>query len=182
MISQEKHQSNLYQRVRFVDWKWFLCLFSRLHNNWYHRVWFNLVFLGVYPTRMFNDRVCGIVGDAYMRWEQDQLLHSWLLSSLSDSLRTQVIECTHSWQLSNERPTSTFTHGRNLRKFCSELRNTKKGGWCRHSVELGVSSSRKRRKRNSLIKILILFSKPYNRKDFNTNICKDRLLELVQAN
>lgn len=71
----------------------------------------------------------GKVSEEFLRWEQqDQLLLSWLLQSLSESLAMKMIKCAHSYQLWDAIHTHftklTKAKGRQLR---TELRNSKKG-------------------------------------------------------
>lgn len=76
-----------------------------------------------------NDRVASNVSEEYRRWEQqDQLLFSWLLSTLSEPFLIQVVGCAHSWELWGEIHDYFSTRARaRVRQYRSELHNTKKG-------------------------------------------------------
>lgn len=73
-----------------------------------------------------------VTGDAnpeFLDWEQqDALICTWLLSTISDSLLSKLVDCTYSWQVWSEvhRYFNTLltTKARQLR---SELRNLTKG-------------------------------------------------------
>lgn len=57
------------------------------------------------PPRFLTtvDREVGSVNPAYTEWEQqDSLLFTWLLSTLSDTLLPRVVRCVHSWQVWEE--------------------------------------------------------------------------------
>lgn len=69
------------------------------------------------------------VNDAYLDWEQqDALICTWLLSTISDSLLPKLVDCTHAWQVWTEVhryfATLLTTKARQLR---SELRRLSKG-------------------------------------------------------
>ena len=47
-----------------------------------------------------EDALDGRVSKEFLLWEQqDQLLLSWLMASMSESILTQVVECEFSWQV-----------------------------------------------------------------------------------
>lgn len=74
-------------------------------------------------------RELDLVTDEYQRWiVQDQMLFSWILSSLSETILPRVIGCKHSWQLWEK----IHKHFQSLmkakiRQLRSEMKNTKKG-------------------------------------------------------
>lgn len=75
------------------------------------------------------DPVTGDVNPEFLDWEQqDALICTWLLSTISDSLLPKLVDCTYSWQMWSEvhRYFNTLltTKARQLR---SELRNLTKG-------------------------------------------------------
>ena len=56
----------------------------------------------VIPDRYLNndDLLSNTVNPEYTRWEQqDSMLFTWLLSTLSESVLPSVINCRHSWQI-----------------------------------------------------------------------------------
>ena len=75
-----------------------------------------------------EDEELGVVNQEFLDWEQqDQLLLSWLLSSLSNNMLTRVVGCHTSWQLWDHIHVFFQSHTRpKIRQFRSELRNTKK--------------------------------------------------------
>lgn len=59
----------------------------------------------IIPPRFLSeaDRDAGNINPAYTTWEQqDSLLFTWLLSSLSESVLPHVMICVHSWQIWEE--------------------------------------------------------------------------------
>lgn len=70
-----------------------------------------------------------VESDAYLDWEQqDALISTWLLSTISDSLLPKLVDCKHSWQIWTEVhryfATLLTTKARQLR---SDLRHLSKG-------------------------------------------------------
>lgn len=75
------------------------------------------------------DPVTGGANPSYLDWEQqDALICTWLLSTISDSILPKLVDCTYSWQVWSEVQryfnTLLTTKARQLR---SELRNLTKG-------------------------------------------------------
>lgn len=72
------------------------------------------------------DRVCDNVCEEYHKWMvQDQMLFSWILSSLSDSMLPRVIGCKHSWQVWDQIHKHFFTVMKaEVRQCRSKLKNT----------------------------------------------------------
>ncbi|KAF7815434.1 retrovirus-related Pol polyprotein from transposon TNT 1-94 [Senna tora] len=82
-----------------------------------------------YRFKSAKDSVAGKVSKEYLAWiKHDQLIASWLISTMSDSMGTKVLDCTHSYEVM-DRVIQIF--GINIRarahQFRTELRNTKKG-------------------------------------------------------
>lgn len=75
------------------------------------------------------DREMDLVTDEYQRWlVQDQMLFTWILSSLSEPILPRVIGCKHSWQLWGT--IHKYFHSlmkAKVRQLRSEMKNTKKG-------------------------------------------------------
>ena len=76
-----------------------------------------------------SDSASHSANSAYLEWEQqDALICTWLLSTISDSLLPKLVDCTHSWQVWTEvhRYFNTLlsTKARQLR---SDLRRLTKG-------------------------------------------------------
>lgn len=70
-----------------------------------------------------------IVSEAHDKWiVQDQLLFTWLLSMLSDSILPRVIGCKHSRQVWDKIHKFFYAHLKaKVRQLISELKSTKKG-------------------------------------------------------
>lgn len=70
-----------------------------------------------------------LVSDAYDKWlVQDQLLFTWLLSTLSDSVLPRVIGCKHSWQVWEAIHKYFYSHLKaKVRQLRYELKSAKKG-------------------------------------------------------
>lgn len=85
----------------------------------------------VIPTRYAaeTNRNLDIATPEYQQWlVQDQLLFTWLLSSLSESVLPRVLGCKHSWQIWEKIHKYFYSHLKaKVRQFRSELQNTKKG-------------------------------------------------------
>lgn len=66
--------------------------------------------------------------EAYQQWlVQDQLLFTWLLSSLSEGVLPRVIGCKHSYKVWDSIQKHFYTHLKaKVRQLRSELKNTKK--------------------------------------------------------
>src|ERR1044072_4928049 len=83
------------------------------------------------PERFLNeaDILADCVNPLYSEWEQqDALLFSWLLSTLSDSVLPHVVTCTQSWQLWEELHCYFREQSKaQLNLLRSELRYIKKG-------------------------------------------------------
>lgn len=75
------------------------------------------------------DRAQDKVSDAYEKWlVQDQMLFTWLLSSLSDSFLPRVLGCKHSWEAWDKiQKHFHSTMKAKVRQLRSELKSTKKG-------------------------------------------------------
>lgn len=75
------------------------------------------------------DRVLDQINPEYEKWlVQDQMLFSWLLSSLSDVFLPRVLGCKHSWELWDKIHTHFHaTMKAKVRQLRAELKSTKKG-------------------------------------------------------
>lgn len=76
-----------------------------------------------------NDKSQGNINAAYTAWEQkDQLLLSWLLSSMSDSMLTMMVGCDHASQVWDrlEEFFASQTKAK-VRQFKTQLKTLKKG-------------------------------------------------------
>ncbi|KAF7844239.1 retrovirus-related Pol polyprotein from transposon TNT 1-94 [Senna tora] len=76
-----------------------------------------------------EDRTAKKVSEEYLSWmKQDQLIVSWLTSTMSESMGTKVLDCKHSYQVW-DRVIQIFginTRAR-VHQFKTELRSLKKG-------------------------------------------------------
>lgn len=92
-----------------------------------HRYVVNPIIPMKYATEF--DREIDLPTDDFQRWlVQDQMLFTWILSSLSDSILPRVIGCKHSYQLWE----TIHKHFQSMmkakvRQLRSELKTTKKG-------------------------------------------------------
>lgn len=75
------------------------------------------------------DRTAGKENPAYTEWEeQDSLLCTWILSTISSSLLSRFVLLRHSWQVWDEIHTYCFTQMKTRsRQLRSELRTITKG-------------------------------------------------------
>lgn len=79
------------------------------------------------------DRLNDIIYDAYDKWLvqwliQDQMLFTWLLSTLSDSVLPRVLGCKHSFQVWDKIHEHFHSYLKaKVRQFRSELKGIKKG-------------------------------------------------------
>lgn len=76
-----------------------------------------------------HDRDLDLSTEEYQRWlVQDQLLFTWLLSSLSESILPRVLGCKHSWEVWDKIHKYFYSHMKaNVRQLRSELKSAKKG-------------------------------------------------------
>jgi len=75
------------------------------------------------------DRTAGKENPTYTEWkEQDSLLCTWILPTVSPSLLSRFVRLRHSWQVWDEIHTYCYTQMRTRsRQLCSELRTITKG-------------------------------------------------------
>lgn len=92
-----------------------------------HRYVVNPIIPVKYATE--TDRELDLQTEDYQRWlVQDQMLFTWLLSSLSESVLPQVIGCKHSWEVWDTIHTHFYSQMRaKARQLRLEMKNTKKG-------------------------------------------------------
>ncbi|KAF7803687.1 putative clathrin assembly protein [Senna tora] len=76
-----------------------------------------------------SDAVAGTLSEKYIAWiEQDQLLLSWLLSTMSDSMQTLLVGIDHSYLLWDKVAEYFATHTlAKVHQYRAELRTVKKG-------------------------------------------------------
>lgn len=91
-----------------------------------HRFLVNPIISILYKTEA--NHALDLVSDAYQRWlVQDQLLFTWLLSSISDSILPRVLGCKRSHQVWDHIHKYFFSLLKaKVRQFHSELKNMKK--------------------------------------------------------
>ncbi|KAF7835472.1 Retrovirus-related Pol polyprotein from transposon TNT 1-94 [Senna tora] len=90
-------------------------------------------FLGAHAIpKKFNsteDEASGKINEDFLSWEQqDQLLLSWILSSVSDGLLPKLVGCHYSYEAWNKLETYFASQTRaKVRQFKAQLKNMKKG-------------------------------------------------------
>ncbi|KAL9304232.1 hypothetical protein ACSQ67_021495 [Phaseolus vulgaris] len=98
---------------------------------------FVVKFLIPYEYASESDRKNDIISEEYQEWLiQDQMLYTWLLSSLSEDLVPIIANCIHSWEVWNTLNEYMASHEKfRTAELRAELKNIKKTGYLAEYLE-----------------------------------------------